>query len=114
MAKIAGKVWGLTTEFFRSQITSVHHLRIQKGGYCSVHKHQLKTNIFYIISGQLEIVQEVGGQMDTTILGPGQSMEITPGIYHKFEALQNTECIEVYQVSLIEPDIQRRTEGGKN
>jgi len=47
-----------------------------------------------------------------TILTTGQISAISPGFYHKFEGLEKTECIEVYQVLLIEPDIERRTQGG--
>jgi len=47
-----------------------------------------------------------------TVLTAGQTSAVSPGFYHKFEGLEDTECIEVYQVLLIEPDMERRTQGG--
>lgn len=108
-----GKTWGYTTEFFRNAMVSAHHLEINKGGYCSEHIHKYKYNLFYIISGRLKITiwreNDVG---DVTILTAGQVSAIPPDFYHKFEGLEKTECVEVYQVLLIDPDIKRRTQGG--
>jgi len=38
--------------------------------------------------------------------------EVPPGFYHKFYALEDCECIEVYQVQLQDSDIERRDKGG--
>lgn len=108
-----GKEWGYTTEFFRNAMVSVHHLEINKGGYCSEHIHKHKYNLFYVISGRLKItIWRENDAEDITVLTAGQASAVSPGFYHKFEALERTECIEVYQVLLIEPDIKRRTQGG--
>lgn len=108
-----GKEWGYTTEFFRNSMVSAHHLEIKKGGYCSEHIHEHKYNLFYVISGRLEItIWREKNAKDETVLTAGQESAIPPGFYHKFKAFEKTECIEVYQVLLIEPDINRRTQGG--
>lgn len=108
-----GKNWGYTTEFFRNAMVSAHHLEIRKGGYCSEHRHEHKYNIFYVISGKLEItIWRDVGKIDVTIISAGQATAVSPGFYHKFKALTDVHCIEVYQVLLIEPDIDRRSRGG--
>jgi len=108
-----GKKWGYTTEFFRNAMVSAHHLEIRKGGHCSEHKHEHKYNLFYIVSGELEITIWRDEEMkDVTIIGPGQSTAVPPKFWHSFRAITNVNCIEIYQVLLIEPDIERRTEGG--
>lgn len=108
-----GKDWGYTTEFFRNAMVSAHHLEIKEGGYCSEHVHKYKYNLFYVISGRLKItIWRENYVKDETILTAGQVSAVSPGFYHKFEGLEKTECIEVYQVLLIEPDIDRRTQGG--
>jgi len=108
-----GKAWGYTTEFFRNAMVSAHHLKIKMGGFCSEHRHEYKFNSFYVISGRLELViwREKDAK-DVTVIGPGQSSAIPPGFFHKFRGLTDVECVEMYQVLLIEPDIERRTEGG--
>ena len=91
-----GKVWGETTEFFKNDCTSGHYLKIKAGGYCSEHRHNKKSNLFFLITGSLEIkIWRERNQIDTTILGPGQMSEVPPGVYHKFTALEDFECIEI-------------------
>jgi len=94
-------------------MVSAHHLEVKKGGYCSEHRHEYKYNLFYVISGRLKItIWRENDVEDVTILTAGQASAVSPGFYHKFEGLEATECVEVYQVLLIEPDIKRRTQGG--
>lgn len=108
-----GKNWGYTTEFFRNALFSAHHLEIRKGGYCSEHKHEHKYNTFYVVSGQLEVtIWRDGDKPDVTIIGPGQETSVPPGFWHMFKGITKCEAIEIYQVLLIDPDIERRTEGG--
>jgi len=109
-----GKAWGYTTEFFRNAMVSAYHLEINKGGFCSEHRHKHKFNLFYVLSGKLEVTIWRSAQMkDVTVVEAGQATAVAPGDYHMFRGLEKTECIEVYQVLLIEPDIDRRTQGGK-
>jgi len=108
-----GKIWGETTEFFKNENTSAHYLKIKAGGYCSEHRHSKKSNLFFIISGSLEIqIWKENKQIDRTMLAPGQMSEVPPGVYHKFYAPYDCECIEIYQVKLQENDIERRDRGG--
>ncbi len=108
-----GKNWGYTTEFFRNAMVSAHHLEINEGGFCSEHRHEHKYNLFYVLTGVLELTIWRDGKLrDVTKLEAGQSTAIPPGFYHKFKAKTKCEAIEMYQVLLIEPDIKRRTVGG--
>ena len=52
------------------------------------------------------------GEPDVTIIGPRQNSAVPPDFFHQFEALENTECIELYHVFLEDPDIERETRGG--
>jgi len=107
-----GKVWGLTTEIYRTATFSAYHLSIDKFGYCSKHKHNRKYNLFYVLSGKLKIIIWRDGLPDITILGPGQISGVPPDFFHQFEGLENTECIEIYYVFLEDPDIERENQGG--
>ena len=112
-----GKNWGYTTKFFENAVVSAHHLEIKKGGYCSEHYHEYKYNEFYVISGELEITirredDEGNKTIDKTILKAGQLSAVSPGFWHMFRGITKCEAIEMYQVLLIDPDIERRTEGG--
>src|SRR4030042_534928 len=112
-----GKVWGETEEIFNNGTISVNHLWIAKGGYCSEHQHSRKSNLFHVISGILEITQwpgsSEGEKPDVTILGPDQQAAVPVGIWHKFRALENTRCLEIYAVRFSDEDITRRNHGGR-
>ncbi len=108
-----GKIWGDTDDFFSSGIVSVHYLNIKKGGFCSEHLHKQKANKFYVISGELEIsIWEASDTIDKTILKEGQSTTIPFGVWHKFKALTDVRCIEIYEIKFSGEDIKRRIEGG--
>jgi len=115
-----GKVWGQTEEIFNNGIVSINHLKINKGGYCSEHFHNRKSNMFFVISGNLAIKIDEHGidrpmhktMSDETVLWAGESTTIEPGVYHQFRALTDVECLEIYYVNLIGEDIDRRTHGG--
>ncbi len=108
-----GKNWGYTTDIFSNATVSVHHLEIKKGGFCSEHLHRQKTNKFYVVKGELEIsIWEDKETCDKTILREGQSTIIPFGVWHKFKALTDVLCIEMYEVKFMGEDIERRTQGG--
>ncbi|MHA1279801.1 MAG: cupin domain-containing protein [Candidatus Helarchaeota archaeon] len=109
----AGKIWGETEEIFNNGIVSVNHLKIKKGGFCSEHYHKKKSNMFFIINGNLAIkIWKDDGITDETVIWPGESTTVNPGIYHQFRALTDVECLEIYEVELKDEDIFRRTHGG--
>lgn len=112
MAK-QGKVWGWTEEIYNNGVISINYLDIKEGGYCSEHKHYKKSNIFYVLEGQLAIEIWREKTKDETILKEGQSTRIEPGVFHRFWALTPVKCIEIYEVELKKDDIERRTIGGK-
>lgn len=107
-----GKIWGETTLFFDDSKVSIHYLKIKKNGYCSEHKHKYKSNIFFVIKGRLQVDIWRDGTVDKTILQEGDRHEVLPGIFHRFKALTDVECLEVYEAKLRGEDIERRIEGG--
>ncbi len=108
------KVWGTTVEIFRNSTSTVHYLDIKKGGYCSEHKHNQKTNIFHVIKGTLKI--DFWWKDDTkrtiTIKAGQPPREIPVGFFHKFTAITDVSCIEIYNYKYDGIDIERRTVGG--
>lgn len=108
------KVWGCTIELFRNNTMSVHHLEIKKGGYCSEHKHGQKVNKFYIVEGRLEIIMWKNGEEIINIISSNAItyIHIPIGTWHKFHALTDVKCIEIYDYTYDGMDIERRAEGG--
>ena len=50
--------------------------------------------------------------IDKTIISTGEMTIVKPGAYHKFEALEDTICYEIYWVELNPSDIVREDIGG--
>ena len=111
-----GKIWGETEEIYNNGILSVNVLHVKKGGFCSEHQHARKSNLFHIVSGRLQIVQwqgcTEGEAPDATVAVSGESTAIPAGVWHQFEALEDTLCLEIYEVRFSGDDITRRTHGG--
>jgi len=112
--KIQGKVWGETQEIFANNNFELHRIEVNKGGFCSKHKHIHKINAFYIEKGKLKIrIHETEYDLvDETIASTGDLSIVKPGKYHEFEALEDTICYEIYWVELDHSDIDRETIGG--
>jgi len=109
-----GKIWRETTDLVETPFFSIHHLKIDAGGFCSEHRHDAKKNIFFVLAGCLRIrIWREGGLVDEIDLLPGQETEIPPGVYHQFKAIEATLAIEVCEVELRPGDIERRTQGGR-
>lgn len=110
------KIWGHTTELFRNGTTSTHYLEIKKGGYCSEHRHAQKANVFYLIEGKLLICFGAFGFSDlngsSVLSEKHRIIRIEPGTWHKFHALTDVKCIEIYDYKYDGVDIERRVEGG--
>ena len=113
MSVIEGKVWGSTEPILQSPSTEVHRIKVNPGAYCSQHKHQSKINMFYVISGELEIQRwKDYGLCDSTHLFAGDTSIVPAGEMHKFIAHQETEALEIYYCELNHNDIQRENVGG--
>jgi len=110
-----GKVWGATTLICRTPHLTIHLLEIKAGGFSSEHRHAGKANLFYVLSGALEIKQWRDGnaEPDETCLGPDQATTVPAGIWHRFKALTDVRAIEICAAEAIDNDIDRRTRGGR-
>jgi len=109
-----GKIWGKTDLIFSKNGIEIHRIKIKAGGFCSLHKHIHKSNVFFVESGLLKIsVHKNDYQLvDETILQPGFQTTVGPGEFHKFEAIEETIAYEMYYTTLDPADIVRKDVGG--
>ena len=54
----AGKIWGDTESLLVTPMIEVHRINVLPHMHCSMHKHNMKWNMFYVIKGELEIHQK--------------------------------------------------------
>lgn len=113
---LQGKAWGNTQCIFHKNNVEIHRINIKQNGYCSVHEHTAKFNMFYVESGKLKVTVYRGDEprpTDSTILTQGMSSLVNPGERHMFIAIEDTIAYEIYWVELDTNDIIRYVEGGK-
>lgn len=110
----SGKIWGNTECLVQNSFVEFHRIEIVKDGYCSLHSHNFKWNVFYVVEGQLEIeVHKTDYDLiDKTIIGPGEITTVKPGEFHKFHALTDVIAFEIYHPEPLSDDIIRQTVGG--
>ena len=108
------KLWGRNHIIHLDNSFQICHIFINKGGYCSNHFHSHKWNQFYIISGKLVVntYERDGSIKNMTVLGPTECIKIPPNMNHRFEALEDTQAMEIYWSELSEHDIVRTDIGG--
>ncbi len=71
-------------------------LVIETGKRLSLQVHELKDESILVISGRLRLHHgELGGELGTTEMGPGDHRRIPVGMVHRFEAIERCELIEV-------------------
>ena len=113
MANIQGKVWGNTKLLLANGVLEFHRIYAKAGGVCSKHAHEFKWNGFYVEEGSLliRIWQKDYDLCDETVLQSGDFTTVKPGLYHQFEALENTIAFELYWAEFNHNDIVRETVG---
>ena len=112
--QVSGKFWGQTSPIFNKNNVEIHRFIGNKGGYSSKHKHHAKYNMFLVESGEVIITtwKDPSGRPDETVLAPGQTCIVPPGLFHKFEVQEDCIVYEIYWVELREDDIERENSGG--
>lgn len=103
-----GKRWGTTWCLHKNHALELHRIEVKAGGTCSKHRHEHKWNGFFVESGKLTVkIWQPSGDVDETVLGPGDQMEVPPGVKHQFVAQIGTVAFEWYWVGALAEDIIR-------
>jgi mannose-6-phosphate isomerase-like protein (cupin superfamily) len=121
------KAWGLTERMVATDRMQVEYILVEPGGFCSVHYHNDKDNLFVGLTGCLTVRW---GWREGYHLGPCPMIEsltgvsspvfIPAGVIHQFENTGQVRAtaIEVYRpkpgLRLELGDIERFTSGGRN
>lgn len=96
MVRRVPKPWGHEHIWAETDRYAGKILTIRSGERLSLQFHRQKDESIYVLSGRLALTLEnESGDLETHELGPGESRRIAPGRRHRFEALSDTELIEV-------------------
>jgi mannose-6-phosphate isomerase-like protein (cupin superfamily) len=110
---IQGKIWGNTQRLFEHNGVQCDIIRVIKNCACSIHKHEMRSNAFYVIKGRLiiETWKNDYDLVDKTLLYDGMRAGVPAGEKHRFVALENTLALEWYWIDNIRKDIDRDSQG---
>ncbi len=91
------KGWGYELWFHNDEKYCGKLLYFNKGKKCSWHVHKLKTETFYIQSGEIEVTYGLTDDISKAnkiILVPGDTFEVAVGLRHRMRAIDDTELFE--------------------
>jgi mannose-6-phosphate isomerase-like protein (cupin superfamily) len=83
------KVWG-EEHWIVNRDYCGKKLVLREGWRCSLHYHQDKDEVFYVIAGRV-LLEHAGG---FTVMETGHAQRIPPGTIHRFWGLEDSEIIE--------------------
>lgn len=112
------KHWGWTRPILESPDESIHELRTEAGGYCSIHLHERRSNIFYCQEGKISVawLNKDKQRWSERFLVPSKQIEIPAGVAHCFKVWESGRVFERYLPAnggpVLESDITRFVEGG--
>jgi len=90
-------------------------LQISAGGYCSLHSHRTRHNLFRVVRGELYVGPFMGAKEPAkpvwVLLKPGCGFHVHPGIRHRFWSPGGCLARELSWGGP-ESDIERYTAGG--
>ena len=113
---ISGKVWGTTEPILETPFIQIHRICVNPRAKCSMHKHEHKWNLFYVVRGSLDIITRKNDYdlTDTTTLYASMAHSVRPGEFHRFENISEVACValEVYYLDPLAEDIIRENCGG--
>jgi quercetin dioxygenase-like cupin family protein len=91
------KTWGFEIWVSNNENYCGKILVFEKGKYCSLHFHKLKTETFFCIFGKLQIFlrNNLTKEEKEFIMLPGDSVHIYPGLEHQMMALEDSQLMEI-------------------
>ena len=89
------KPWGYELIFARTDRYCGKVLFVREGEQLSLQFHREKDEVVYLHEGRIELeVGDPGGPLDVEVVGPGHAFRFTPGVVHRWRALEDSLLLE--------------------
>lgn len=105
------KVWGHEEWIVNNPKYCGKKLVLKRGTRCSVHKHNIKEETFYILSGKVLMELEFEGKKESRLMTAGDVQHIKIGMWHRFTGIENSEIMEFSTFHMDEDSIRRENSG---
>ena len=109
---IIKKIWGTRNRIFESAEVEMDLLNLNKNTVCSIHNHKEKINRFILISGEVNIITDLG-KYELKVDVP---FDVEPPMIHQFTVIKDSIMLEIAFVNdgtIDSDDIKRIQQGGK-
>ncbi|MBD3231205.1 cupin domain-containing protein [Candidatus Dependentiae bacterium] len=105
------KIWGHEEWIVNNSKYCGKKLVLKQGTRCSMHKHNIKDETFYILSGKVLLETEFDGKKESRLMTRGDIKHIKVGMWHRFTGIQNSEIIEFSTFHMDEDSIRKENSG---
>ncbi len=105
------KVWGHEEWIVNNPKYCGKKLVLKKGTRCSIHKHTIKEETFYILSGKVLMELEFEGEKESKLMTAGDIQHINVGMWHRFTGIEDSAIIEFSTFHMDEDSIRRENSG---
>lgn len=112
LVNFVNKVWGHEEWIVNNSKYCGKKLVLKQGFRCSMHKHNVKDETFYILTGTVLMETEFNGMVNNIIMTAGDIVHIEIGMWHRFTGIQDSEIME-FSTFHMEEDSIRREDSGK-
>jgi len=111
LVKFVEKVWGHEEWIVNNQKYCGKKLVLNKGYRCSIHKHDIKEETFYILSGKVLMESELEGKKEVRLMTPGDVLHVKVGMWHRFTGIEDSQIMEFSTFHMDEDSIRREPSG---
>jgi mannose-6-phosphate isomerase-like protein (cupin superfamily) len=95
---IVEKGWGYEKWITNTEKYCGKLLHFEEGKRCSWHFHKIKDEVFYVQSGELEVIfgeSDSKAEASILILRPGDSFHVPTGLRHQMKAIKTADVFEI-------------------
>jgi N-acetylneuraminate synthase len=105
------KVWGHEEWIVNNSKYCGKKLVLKKGYRCSIHKHDIKDETFYILHGKVLLETEFEGKQETKLMTAGDVFHVVTGMWHRFTGIEESAIIEFSTFHMDEDSIRKEQSG---
>lgn len=104
---------GELKQLYSKSCKQVNYSFSKKWTFRGNHYHKINKEIFYIISGKIEICFQRGEEKETVVVKDGDLFQIFPFTLHSFNFLENTQMIVIYDKGVVLNNNEKDIYNGK-
>ena len=105
------KVWGHEEWIVNNPKYCGKKMVLKKGYRCSVHKHDIKDETFYILCGKVLLETEFENKKETRLMTAGDVFHVKIGMWHRFTGIEDSAIMEFSTFHMDEDSIRKESSG---